>query len=389
MILAGSGLAMNSRADDAAVEASLSAMDRSGAERAEVALVFTGDDAGPCGDAVLHGVRRITGAPVVVGCGGAGVLTESGEAEGLPAVAVLAISSGGRLLERPFLVRDRAELGAGAAAELAQAAGPAVAEGGCLLIVPDAANLDARGLLDGLADQLGPVPVVGGVAAGADLFELYNTDVVRGALAGLAVSGEPPVIGVAQGCEPIGEPYVITRCERNVVQAIAGRSPLAMLREAVRSVPDYEARLPRAGVFAGLTIDPAKSPLGRGDFLIRNLVGIDQESGAVSIAEMVRAGQTLQFHIRDAQAAREDLDAMLTRVSAALGGRRPAFGVYFNCAGRGQGLYGAPDHDVTCIRKRLGEWPLIGFFGNGEFAPVGGRNFFHNYTGVLVVFPQP
>ena len=73
---------------------------------------------------------------------------------------------------------------------------------------------------------------------------------------------------------------------------------------------------------------------------------------------------------------------------AALGDRKPAFGVYFNCAGRGQGLYGTPNHDVTRIRERLGEWPLIGFFGNGEFAPVGGENFFHTYTGVLVLFPQ-
>jgi small ligand-binding sensory domain FIST len=389
MILAGSGLATRDRADEAALEASLAAMAASGADRADVALVFTSGDARRSGHDLLHAVRRVTGAPAVVGCSGTGVLTESGEAEGVPAVAVLVVSSSGRLLARPFLIRDRPALGTDAADELADSAGPAVAEGGCLLIVPDATNLDPRGLLRGLADELGPVPVVGGVSAGAELFELYNTDVVRGALAGLAVSGESPAIGVAQGCEPIGEPYAITRCEGNTVHAIAGRSPLAVLKDAIRSLPDYEERLPRAGVFAGLAIDPAKSPLGRGDFLVRNLLGIDQQSGAVAVAETVAAGQTIQFHIRDAQAAREDLDAMLSRVSARLGGRRPAFGVYFNCAGRGQGLYGAPDHDVTRIRKGLGACPLIGFFGNGEFAPVGRQNFFHTYTGVLVVFSQP
>jgi small ligand-binding sensory domain FIST len=133
---------------------------------------------------------------------------------------------------------------------------------------------------------------------------------------------------------------------------------------------------------------PWISPLERGDFLVRNLVGVDQSSGAVAVAERVRVGQTLQFQIRDAEASREDLRAMLDELAGRLGGRRPAFGCYFDCAGRGCGLFGVPDHDVTLIREKLGEFPLIGFFGNGEFAPIGRRNFFHNYTGALVVFPE-
>ena len=134
-------------------------------------------------------------------------------------------------------------------------------------------------------------------------------------------------------------------------------------------------------------MDPAKSPLGRGDFLVRNLIGVDRASGSVGVAEPVRVGQTIQFQLRDAPAAAADLRATLGGMAAALGGRAPAFGLYFNCAGRGQGLFGAADHDIGLIREALGEFPLAGFFGNGEFAPVGGRNHFHNYTGVLVVFP--
>jgi len=389
VIAAGSGLATNARADEAAIKASIDAMTGNGAESAEFALVFTSPDAQPFAHEVLHAVRRVTGARAVVGCSGTGVLTERGEAEGVPAVAVLAVSSGGRLLATAFSVADRERLGAELAADIADRAGATLAEGGSLLIAPDAMNLDPRGLLRGLVDGLGPVPVLGGVAAGLPLFELFNTDAVSGAVVGLALAGSAPVIGVAQGCEPIGEPYVVTRGERNVVQAIAGRSAVDVLRDAIRSVPDYERRVPQAGIFAGLAIDPAKSPLERGDFLVRNLAGLDRESGAVGVAEPVSVGQTIQFHIRDAEAARADLEAMLARVGRDLAGRRAAFGVYFDCAGRGQGLYGTPDHDVTLIRERLGTWPLAGFFGNGEFAPVGGRNFFHNYTGVLVVFPAP
>jgi len=173
-----------------------------------------------------------------------------------------------------------------------------------------------------------------------------------------------------------------------VIYEIGSRPAVEILKEAIRSLENPEERIRRAGIFAGLAMDPAKSPLERGDFLVRNLVGGDQQSGAVAVAEPVKVGQTIQFQIRDAEAAQEDLGATLQDMAKRLGGRQPAFGCYFNCAGRGQGLFGAPNHDVTLIGKELGEFPLVGFFGNGESAPIGRRNFFHNYTGVLVVFPR-
>jgi small ligand-binding sensory domain FIST len=319
----------------------------------------------------------------------AGVITEKGEVEAVPAVAVLAAHLAGSLLARPLIAAGRESLDAAAGADLAEQAEPAVAEGGALVLLPDAQNLRPRALLRGIAEALGPVPVLGAVAAGEPRFELYQDDVTCGAVVGLALAGAQPVVGVGQGCEPIGEPYVVTRSDGHVVRAIAGRRPLEVLEEAIRAVPDYEQRLPQAGVFAGLAMNPARSPLGRGDFLVRNLAGVDRETGAVAVAEEVRVGQTIQFQIRDGRASRDDLAAMLDRVETDLAGRRPAFGIYFNCAGRGRGLYGVPDHDLTLIRTRLGAWPLVGFFGNGEFAPVGGVNFFHNLTGVLAVVPQP
>jgi len=383
---AGSGLAAGRAPGDGALEAALQALTASGADRADLALVFVTGDTHDAAHDVLHAVRRVTGARVVLGCTGAGVLHERSEVESQTAVAVLTVRDD-RLLATPFLVEDQAGAGAGAARVVAERAGRTVAEGGCLLLLPDVAGLDPRTLLAGLHDELGDVPVMGAVAAGSSIFELYATDAVGGALAGVALSGLHPVIGVAQGCMPIGEPYVITRAEDNVVFEIGGRRALDVLREAVQGVPGGSARIQRAGVFVGLAMDPAKSPLERGDFLVRNLLGADRESGAVAVGERTRVGQTIQFQVRDAEASREDLGATLESVAQRLAGRRPAFGCYFNCAGRGQGLYGVPDHDVTLIRKRLGEFPLVGFFGNGEFAPVGRRNFFHTYTGALVVFP--
>jgi len=386
MIAAGTGIAVGGAADNAALEASLEALERSGTDRADLALVFVTGDAHTRAHEALHAVRRVTGAPVVMGCSGTGILTERREVEDDLAVAVLAVRCE-RLLATPFAFErqgERRDLGT----ELARRIGPTVAEGGCALVLPDAMGCNPPALLGQLHDALGFVPVLGAVAAGSPMFELYNTDAMEGSLVGVALSGLAPVIGVTQGCTPIGEPYVITHAEGNVIQRIGSRPALEMLTEAIRANPDTQARIRHAGVFAGLAMDPAKSPLERGDFLVRNLVGADQSSGAVAVAERVRIGQTLQFQIRDAEASRQDLREMLDELAERLHGRRPAFGCYFDCAGRGRGLYGIPDHDVSLIRERLGEFPLVGFFGNGEFAPIGRRNFFHNYTGALVIFPE-
>jgi small ligand-binding sensory domain FIST len=384
MIAAGAGLAVGGTADNAALEASLQALERSGTDHADLALVFATGDVFPRAHEALHSVRRVTGARTVLGCSGAGVLTDRREVEGELAVAVLVIRSE-RLVATPFAFEGQGERGA-LGGELAQRIGSTVAEGGCVLVLPDAIGCNPPALLAQLHEALGFVPVLGAVAAGEPMFELYNTDAEQGALVGVALSGLTPIIGVAQGCMPIGEPYVITRAEANVIQRIGNRPALQMLEDAIRGLPGAEARIRRAGVFAGLAMDPAKSPLERGDFLVRNLVGADQSSGALAVAERVRVGQTVQFQIRDAEASRADLRGMLDEVAARLGDRRPAFGCYFNCAGRGRGLFGVPDHDVTLIRERLGDFPLVGFFGNGEFAPIARHNFFHNYTGALVVF---
>jgi small ligand-binding sensory domain FIST len=393
-VTAGSGLAVGSDPVEATLEACLAAMERSGAERADLAVVFTTAPAARATHEMLHAVRRVTGAPAVVGASGVGVLTdraevESVEAAGAPgprdaAVAVLVVRSDA-LRFGPFLVDETEGLGAAAG----RLAGGRLAESAAeaLIVLPDPMGLEPPSLLAAIAEAAGAVPVLGGVASGLPLFELCNTEVASGALVGLTVAGPAPLVGVAQGCEPIGEPFVITRGEGTTVVEIAGRPALEVLGDAVASVEGGAARVREAGLFAGLAMDPAKSPLGRGDFLVRNLIGVDRASGAVGVAEPVRVGQTIQFQLRDARAAADDLRATLAGLREALGGRRPGFGLYFDCAGRGRGLFGAGDHDVALIREMLGEFPLAGFFGNGEFAPVGRRNHFHNYTGVLVVFP--
>jgi small ligand-binding sensory domain FIST len=382
---AGSGLAVSPDLEDAALDAALGALSSGGLDRADLAFVFVSGDASDRAPQVLHAVRRVSGAPAVIGCSGTGVLTERGEVEGRAAVAVLAVRSE-RLIATPVLIDEGETIGAGAGKELARRSAETLLEGGSFVILPGVDGLDPGALLGTLDDAIGFVPVVGAAAAGMLPVALLNADVVGRGLSALALSGATLEVGVAQGCMPIGEPYVITSAEGHVVRTIGSRPALRVLKDSIDTLPNAEERIQRVGVFAGLAIDPAKSPLERGDFLVRNLVAIDETSGALALAEPVRVGQTIQFQIRDTEAAREDLVATLDALAARLDESRPAFGCYFNCAGRGRGLFGVPDHDLRLIRARFGRFPLAGVFGNGEFAPVGGKNFFHAYTGVLALY---
>jgi small ligand-binding sensory domain FIST len=391
VIRAGSGFGLARDPVDAGLDAALAAQERSGADYADLCIVFTTSGAHAQAPQMLNAIHRATGARAVVGVSGAGVLTERGEHEdagdGETACAVLVVKTDAlRLL--PFLVDETGGLSGAAGTVAGGRVLEARMDEALVAILPDAAELAPGEVLGGLTEIASRVRVVGGVGAGSPVFELFNSQVARGAMAGLAIDGADPVVGVAQGCEPIGEPFVITRGDGRVVREIAGRPALEMLREAVSQVPDAERRLRTAGIFAGLAMDPAKSPLGCGDFVVRALVRADQASGALAVGDTVHVGQTIQFQIRDARASADDLGRALDGVAAALAGRRPAFGLYFNCAGRGTGLYGVPDHDVQVIRGRLGSFPLVGFFGNGEFAPRGARAFFHTYTGVLAVIPE-
>ncbi len=390
MIRAGSGSGRARDPVDAGLDAALAAQQRSGVTDPDLCLVFTTPAALPQAGSMLTVIHRAIGARVVLGLSGAGVLTERGEHEEVgdeTAVAALVLGSD-TLRIRPFLVDETGGLGSAAGTVAGGRAIEARMDDALLVVLPDPVELAPDEVLQGINEVGSRLRVVGAVGVGAPAFELYNSQVARGAMVGFAVDGVEPVLGVAQGCQPIGEPFVITRGDGRVVREIAGRPALDVLRQAIGELPDAERRLRAAGIFAGLAMDPAKSPLLRGDFLVRNLVNADHGSGVVAVADSIHVGQTIQFHIRDAQAAAEDLATTLEAIAAALGGRRPAFGLYFNCAGRGRGLYGAPDHDVRMIRARLGAFPLVGFFGNGEFAPLGPRNFFHTYTGVLVLFPQ-
>lgn len=232
------------------------------------------------------------------------------------------------------------------------------------------------------------IPVIGGMASGA-LRPLGNTlilddRITHEGIIGLTLSGALEVdVVLSQGCRPIWRPFKVGKAHRNVILNLEGRPPLVWLQDLIPELPEEDRLLLQKGLFVGRAIEPARETLGRGDFLIRGVMGIDQQSGAIAIADSVIEGETIQFHLRDALTAQEDLEMMLI---PQMFRDPPKGGLLFSCNGRGTRLYDHPDGDISVIQRSLENIHLAGFFCAGEIGPIGGANFLHGHTASLVLF---
>ena len=198
---------------------------------------------------------------------------------------------------------------------------------------------------------------------------------------------------MAQGCRPIGPTFRVVEGDRNVVTKVATQTsqdkadeqtPLEALQELFQDLDETDRQLAQESLFIGLAQSSFKQSLGRGDFLIRNLVGVDPKVGAIAIADRIRPGQRIQFHLRDAQTAKEDLTTLLSAYRLEHQQCIPPSGaLLFACNGRGTGLFGAPNCDTEQFSRQLGPVPLGGFFCNGEIGPVGQTTFLHGFTSVF------
>jgi small ligand-binding sensory domain FIST len=191
---------------------------------------------------------------------------------------------------------------------------------------------------------------------------------------------------VAQGCRPIGQPLHVTRCDRNVLHELDGKPPLRVLQELAARLSAADRELMTHSLFLGLAMDELALEHRAGEFLIRNLIGIDPERGALAVGEQLRSGQCVQFHLRDARTSAADLEEVLGRYGQRGMAAQVEGALLFSCLGRGLHLYGRPDHDTEVFRREVGEIPLGGFFCNGEIGPVGGKTHIHGYTSSFGLF---
>jgi small ligand-binding sensory domain FIST len=191
---------------------------------------------------------------------------------------------------------------------------------------------------------------------------------------------------ISQGCTPIGEAWTLTRVRQNLIQHIGNRPAYAVLSETVQQLPAEEQRKAAGNLHIGLVVNEYMEDFHRGDFLVRNLLGGDPNSGVLAVGALPRTGQTIQFQRRDAAAASEDLNGLLAQAKKNLAGREIYGGCLFCCNGRGKNLFGRSSHDAGLVQAHFGPAGIAGFFCNGEIGPVGGKNFLHSFTASLALF---
>ncbi|MBD2150322.1 FIST C-terminal domain-containing protein [Pseudanabaena sp. FACHB-1277] len=248
------------------------------------------------------------------------------------------------------------------------------------------------------AVKVGGLASSGGMGANALFcFHDYNHyKLYRTGLLGVAIWGDvviDPV--VAQGCRPIGKIFQVSECERNLILGLEGKPPLTLLQDTVGDLSQSDRELAQHSLFIGVVMNEFKANPSQGDFLIRNIIGVDPRSGAIAVGDRIRPGQRVQLHLRDSKASAEDINEALVNYTNQLSleapNTSPSAALMFACMGRGERLYGRPNFDVSLLQKHLGEQyagliPAGGFFCSGEIGPVGGTTFLHGYTSVLGIF---
>lgn len=351
----------------------------------DLAVLFvTGAFAGATDD-LAHAVRELLHPRAFVGATAVSVLAGDREVEDRPAVVLFAASWGGRLRTG----------GSGAKAvrfaTTREADGWRVSgsddvavDGATLLLLADPFTFPVDGFVEELAHRAPGLTVVGGLASaasgpGGNRLVADGLVVDQGAVGLYLPPGAPVRALVSQGCRPVGEPLVVTRSSGNLIEEIAGVPALDRVLATAEEVSSDDRTLMARALHVGLVLDERQESFGPGDFLVRPVLGADRSTRAVAVGAEVEVGTTVQFHVRDADSADDDLRATL----AGTGGDAA---LVFTCNGRGVALFGDPDHDARLVSDHLGGGPAAGMFCAGEIGPVGDRTFVHGFTASVLLF---
>ena len=328
-------------------------------------------------------------AAVLLGCTAEGTIGQDRELERVASMSLLAASMPDVEI-RPFYLRQSDLETIRTPSDWGRFVGVSPESHPVFIALGDPFRFAIHDFVERLNDAYPGAPLVGGMASAGVMPEqnrlLLAGELHREGIAGVALTGAVAVdTVVSQGCRPIGKPFVITKGDRNVIRDLGGKAPLEQLRSVLADLRGTDEHLARESLFLGRVIDEYQDRFGHGDFLIHNIIGVDRDSGAVAIAGHARGGATVQFHVRDAASADQDLRAMLERYADAdIQGA-----LLFGCNGRGTRMWPEPGHDVHLVREILGDIPVAGFFCSGEFGPVGGRNFVHGFTASIALFRPP
>lgn len=353
-------------------------------------LVFMSPDFFPHAAATLEILRVHGRIPLLAGCSGTGLIVRGEEIESASGIVLGLYHLPGAKLKGFRFTQSQVEEANGAAYwHLETGIEPSRTNG--WLVFHDPFHLDAESWMRSWNEAYAPVPTFGGAASGVfsdQTTQIYlNGDVFEEGGVAISVGGDVKLAGVvSQGCTPIGEPWTLTRVEQNLIHQIANRPAYAVLAETFQKLPPADQQKARGNLLIGLVVNEYLEDFHRGDFLVRQLIGGDPNSGILAVGALPRAGQTMQFQRRDAAAATEDMSELLARAKKGFGDSPIYGGCLCCCNGRGKNLFGVPNHDAGLIQKQLGPLSLAGFFCNGEIGPVGEKSFLHGFTAALALF---
>jgi len=358
----------------------------------DLAILFFSPHHLGAADLLAATAQQQLGARCVLGCVGESIIGNDREVEDGPALSLWLARwpAGAELTPFQLTLEETSEghalLGWPDALDEADPARSAV------LLLGDPYTFPVDLFLEQMNESHPGVRVLGGMASGTqapgECRLIHGDHTAHLGAVGVLLRGD---LGlrciVSQGCRPIGRHLVVTRAHDNVIDELGGKSPLRQLQDLWSALSPQEQQLMRHGLHVGRVINEYQGEFQRGDFLIRNVLGLDQESGALAITERTRVGQTVQFHVRDAATADEDLRALL-QLDLAAHERKPAGALVFSCNGRGTRLFPEPHHDARAVRAEAGDVPLAGFFAQGELGPIGGQNFIHGFTASVGLFEE-
>jgi len=351
---------------------------------AALGFVFVTPDWQPHLEETLELIRLNAHVPRLVGCSGSAVVGFETELEGQSGLSVMLLV----LPEDSFDVFSISEEDIDSNSpeswhELTNIR-PQASRGWIVLANPALQELEEW--LTGWNLAYPEIPIIGGLAAGkqSDYFLFRDGELTTASI--LLVGLKSPLqlrTIISQGCRPIGDPSPITKAEDNFILEIGNVSAYQTLESAFMTIPADERNAVRNNLFLGLAASEYIDEFKRGDFLIRNILGADPQMGALAVAAYPRVGQTVQFQVRDAKSAHQDmLDAC--RLTAAEARESSAI-LLFICNGRGRGLFGVSNHDAGIVAQTFGACPTAGLFCNGEIGPVGNRSFLHGYSAAAAI----
>ena len=354
----------------------------------DLAFVFASHHYATRFDELAPSLKQTLGATVLLGCTGETVIGGGHECEDSPALSVWCASIPNATLSPFQLAFEETPDGAlclGLPEDLADHHKDMRA----VFVLGEPFTSSPLSIIELIAAELPRTPLIGGMASGGGPNEnrlFFNDRMMDSGAIGVALCGGPNVrSSVSQGCRPIGEPFIVTRAERNVIYELGGVAPLERLQSIYPELPQRDQKLVENGIHLGVVMNEYQETFQRGDFLIVNVHGADRTNGALRTGGMIRIGQTVQFHIRDAETADEDLRCLLDQHrSSAKAAHRAA--LLFSCNGRGSRMFTDPNHDALAVQECLGPIPLAGFFAQGELGPIGDKNYIHGFTASIALF---